>query len=115
MRFDEKRIHPLKIKYCKLISGDATIQNLCSEVWAFGSSVLGSSQKGFCGNSDLDIAVALRNGDSHSDAAFSVQKEISTIMHAIPGRRGAYDLIWMNDLNKDGTLYANIRKGEQLI
>ena len=113
---DYSRIHKFRKDAIIELSNSNILKSLCKEVWIFGSSVDGASDKKHTAFSDIDIAIYPNDiNDISSKDNNKISREIYNIIRK--KYNCFYDIIWIipEEIKNQERLYNNIKKGIRII
>ena len=123
--FTLNKIHKFEQKYCEALIDSIIINELCKEVWVFGSTVNGISKE-HRPSSDIDLAILpkditlneVKRIDLSMPNIVSINNEICRIIITnSTTRRPDIDIIWLDEnfIARERKLMKEIWKGVKLI
>lgn len=116
LNIDFSRVHKFRKIIIRELSKSNILKSYCKEVWIFGSSINGVSEKKHTAFSDINIAIYPNDiNDICSENNNKITREINTIVKK--KYNCFYDIIWMilDEMKNQTKLYNNIMKGLRII
>ena len=110
--YDESRIQKIKKNAVSDIYNSKVLNELCKELWIFGSSIIDNSSHRHTPFSDLDIGIKSNDVDLDSEDNKKISVEIYKILKA---KKIKWDIIWMQITDDNALILDEIKKGERII